>query len=72
MSIQVIPAVRGRRTALFLRLWGLLTLAISTRRHRRTLRTLEPHLLRDIGLTEAEARREAERPFWDVPSHWRG
>jgi uncharacterized protein YjiS (DUF1127 family) len=31
---------------------------------------LEEHLLRDIGLTSAEARREAEKPIWNAPSHW--
>jgi uncharacterized protein YjiS (DUF1127 family) len=33
---------------------------------RRRLRELDPRLLRDIGLTPAEADREAYRPFWDV------
>ena len=34
------------------------------RRTRRDLASLEPHLLRDIGLTPDEARIEANRPFW--------
>ena len=34
-------------------------------RTRRDLRDLEPHLLRDIGLTADQARTEAKRPFWD-------
>ncbi|SEN45416.1 Uncharacterized conserved protein YjiS, DUF1127 family [Gemmobacter aquatilis] len=35
------------------------------RRHgRRALRNLDPHLLRDIGLTEQAAAVEAEKPFW--------
>jgi uncharacterized protein YjiS (DUF1127 family) len=38
------------------------------RRERQKLLELSDHLLRDIGLTEAEARREAARPFWDVPA----
>ena len=49
-----------------------LTTGLALRKHRRALLTLDPHLLRDIGLSETEARREAERPFWDVPVHWRG
>jgi len=33
-------------------------------RSRRTLEELDEHLLRDIGLTRAEARREADKFFW--------
>ena len=36
-------------------------------RERRALATLDPHLLRDMGLDAGAAAREAERPFWDVP-----
>lgn len=41
------------------------------RRQRTALAHLDPHLLNDIGLTRSEARREASRPAWDVPRHWR-
>jgi uncharacterized protein YjiS (DUF1127 family) len=35
------------------------------RRHTRTALTrLEPHLLRDIGLTEQQAAAEISKPFW--------
>jgi uncharacterized protein YjiS (DUF1127 family) len=34
-------------------------------RSRRRLRTLDDDALLDIGLTRAEARAEARRPFWD-------
>ena len=57
---------RSRRLSLLARL----RLALTLRRHRRRLTDLDPHLLRDIGLTEGEARREAGRPLWDVPGHW--
>ena len=40
-------------------------------RSRKALSDLDDHLLRDIGVTEEEARREAKRPVWDVPSTWR-
>lgn len=40
-------------------------------RSRRTLRRLDDHLLRDIGLTRSEAEAEAARPVWDAPLHWR-
>lgn len=33
-------------------------------RERRRLRELEDHLLRDLGLTRADALREAAKPFW--------
>jgi uncharacterized protein YjiS (DUF1127 family) len=33
-------------------------------RQRRALAQLEDHLLRDIGLTRGEARRECANPFW--------
>jgi len=58
---------RPRRGSLLQRLRDMLAL----RRHRRRLGDLDPYLLRDIGLTESEAREEGERPFWDVPGHWR-
>ena len=33
-------------------------------RTRQALSQLEPHILDDIGVTPADAAREAERPFW--------
>lgn len=33
-------------------------------RTRAQLRDLPPHILEDIGVTEAEARREADKRFW--------
>lgn len=56
------PAPAPRRPSL----WNLLTL----RRGRARLATLEDHILRDIGLTRAQAEAEAERPLWDAPDHW--
>lgn len=41
-------------------------------RSRRSLSRLDDHLLRDIGLTRAQARAEADRRGWDAPSHWKG
>jgi len=40
-------------------------------RGRRHLDRLPEHLLRDVGITPDEARREALRKAWDVPAHWR-
>ena len=41
-------------------------------RTRRALDKLPPHILRDVGLTDEQARTEAKRPFWDCPPHWQG
>jgi uncharacterized protein YjiS (DUF1127 family) len=44
---------------------------LGSARERRGLARLDDHLLRDIGVTRQEADREATRPVWDVPDHWR-
>lgn len=62
------PAPRRSSASLLHRIASLLTL----RRQRARLRDLPPHMLRDIGLSPEEAQAEADRPFWDAPSHWRG
>ncbi len=45
--------------------------AQALRRQRARLVELDAHMLRDIGLTEDEALREARRALWDVPDRWR-
>jgi uncharacterized protein YjiS (DUF1127 family) len=41
-------------------------------RQRRALLTLDERLLKDIGITRADAEREASRPLWDLaPESWR-
>ena len=50
-----------------LAVWATLARWIARRSQRRALCELaeaNDHLLDDIGLTRAEALREAERPFW--------
>lgn len=39
-------------------------------RTRRALAKLEPHELADIGLSAAQAQREAKRSIWDAPQSW--
>ena len=39
-------------------------------RTRRHLKDMDGHMLKDIGLTPEQARKEAQRPFWDCPAHW--
>jgi uncharacterized protein YjiS (DUF1127 family) len=68
MSVRTLPAAReqlGRslqtRAAIgFARLLRWHELA----RQRRALLALSDHMLKDIGITRAEAEREARRPFW--------
>ncbi len=62
------PVRRPRSTSLLQRIGQLFAL----RRQRDRLRHLPPHILRDIGLTPEQAEREADRPVWDAPRHWRG
>lgn len=40
-------------------------------RQRQSLKSLEPRMLEDIGVSPAEAADEAKRSAWDVPSYWR-
>ncbi len=64
---RTLSAARAHRPS------GLLAwfrLAFAARRQRHDLARLPPEVLRDIGITAEEARREATRPVWDVPSHW--
>ncbi|MCX7286476.1 MAG: DUF1127 domain-containing protein [Rhodobacterales bacterium] len=51
-------------TSLIQRVINALTVASVRRRDRRALAQLDPHLLRDIGLTRDEADGEAIKPFW--------
>jgi len=44
---------------------------LATQGQRRALRALDAAALNDLGLSYAEANREANRAFWDVPATWR-
>lgn len=46
--------------------WRMLSLY----RERRALATLDDRLLKDIGISPAQAENEARRPIWDAPQHW--
>jgi uncharacterized protein YjiS (DUF1127 family) len=65
-------AMLASRTRPHPRLWSRLLSLNALFRQRHTLARLDDHMLRDIGLTPEQAQSEATRPFWDVPSHWRG
>lgn len=53
------------------RLFSRLLAAQALAHSRRRLARLDDHILRDIGLTRAEAEDEASRPAWDAPLHWK-
>lgn len=40
-------------------------------RQRRALGRLDPHIRRDIGLSEVDIGRESSRSVWDIPEWWR-
>lgn len=52
-------------------LWARISVMLGLRRQRLDLANLDDHLLRDVGLTRDEARKEVNRPPWDVPDTWR-
>ena len=37
---------------------------------RRALHAMEAHRLSDLGISQGEAAREADRPAWDAPERW--
>lgn len=43
--------------------------AFTVRRERRALLALDDRMLADVGLSHADAYREAKRPFLDVPAY---
>ncbi len=51
--------------------WRRVLQAMQVQKSRHRLSQLEPHLLADIGLTEAQAAYKAKRAAWDAPQIWR-
>lgn len=45
----------------------ILEKAYSVARERRQLLALEDHELKDIGISRADAEKEGNRAFWDMP-----
>ena len=62
------PAGSGSGRGAF---WTWLVIRIeemmTTWRERRALLAASDHMLRDLGLSRADAYREGSRPFWDLP-----
>jgi uncharacterized protein YjiS (DUF1127 family) len=59
-------AVTPRRRHPLARLWALVLTWERRARERQELATIEPRLLRDMGIPEDAARREARKPFWQA------
>lgn len=47
-----------------------ITGTMSTWRQRQALKTLDAHMLNDIGKSYKSAKSESSKPIWNVPSHW--
>ena len=54
-------------SALHVSLTRRLLQALTIRRQRRALLSLDDRMLADVGISRADAYREAHRPFLDVP-----
>lgn len=64
---MALPRTAERRAAAHLapaRLWMALEAALRRRASRRVLASLDAHMLKDIGISPADAAREANKPFW--------
>jgi uncharacterized protein YjiS (DUF1127 family) len=71
MELQTpIQTIDAQQTRIRRRIWSVVFSLLALQRSRRHLKTLEPHLLRDIGIAGHIAADEAARPVWDAPEHW--
>lgn len=64
-----LPRLRRQRLSLAAILAGLFHRS-GLRHARRRLAKLDDHLLRDTGVSRAEAQAEANRKGWDAPNDW--
>lgn len=64
-------STRIRPGSAMLRLMSLMHDLLVLRRQRHRLALLDERMLRDIGISGADARKEAARPMWNPPLHWR-
>ncbi len=68
VTTRYFPARASRTSGLPIVKWLAAIPALHAQR--RALRELDAARLDDLGLTRAEAMTEAQKPLWDVPSHW--
>ena len=71
MALLDLSLPRARRRTVPGALFAFAMRAVALHRQRAALRRLDDAALDDIGLSRAEAEREARRPAWDVPATWR-
>jgi len=64
-NIHVRSTCQPTRTSL--RMWVSQFLALA--HQRRQLAALDPHMLRDIGVTQEQAIAESRKLPWDAPNH---
>ena len=73
--LDTVPSAAGSAATAHRRRRRRLSLAamFGVIRQRRALAGLDAHLLDDIGVSRADAAREAARPGWDIPGSdiWR-
>lgn len=62
------PLTTGLKDLLY-RFAALLMWGFAVARQRRRLLALDDDLLKDIGLSRADAEKEGRRGFWDLPDH---
>ena len=63
-------SARIRDQGMFRGTFAFLVLCHRARRQRLALARMGARELDDIGITREQARVEAGRPIWDVPSNW--
>ncbi|SFQ29443.1 DUF1127 domain-containing protein [Donghicola eburneus] len=71
MATQLGRLAIASRPSWFSSLFGAFANYAAISRQRHALSQLDDRLLQDIGLTQTEAKSEADRAPWDVPAHWR-
>ncbi|QPM90983.1 DUF1127 domain-containing protein [Pseudooceanicola algae] len=69
MSYSMIARAPAQERSLRVPLSRLMMM-IGIKRERQALGSLDPALLRDIGISPEDAQREARRPAWDAPNRW--
>lgn len=64
IPVSRLPAVRSTLAALLGTLGDTLRTWQTRARQRRELRSLDDEVLRDVGISRAQARFSADKPFW--------
>ena len=64
---EALPVPAGSSAFSWTALWSSLDRILEVRRQRRALLALDDRMLKDIGLSRADAWHEANRPLLDLP-----